>query len=137
MQIYQVKTKKFTGTQYAEIYKKAFVIYKKIKSKTKRRPYIRSAYFDKEKIFLELFWQHLHEKLNFRDKARRVKYFACAIELIQNSKYEPSTKINPNKKSETLYRFSGVLNTGEIFYVQIKEEKDGQKWLVSVFPKDN
>lgn len=137
MKIYQTKIKKLTGTKYAEINKKALNFYKKIKAKTKRRPYVRSAYFDKEKIFLELFWQHLHEKLNFRDKSRRLKYFPCAVELICNSKYDPSAKENPNKNSETLYRFAGMTLDKELFFVQIKEEKNGQKWLVSVFPGDN
>lgn len=137
MKIYQTKTSKLSGTQYAEIYKEAFAFYRQIKSKTKRRPYIRAAYFKKDKIFLELFWHHLHEKLNMRDKARRIKYFSCAIDLIKNSKYEPSSKENPNKRSEILHRFAGMTKDNELFFVQIKEyKKNNQKWLISIFPGD-
>ena len=71
MQTYQTKTSKVSGSSFDEAYKKAFWLYKKIKKKTKRRPYIRSVYFNKQKIFLELFWNHLHEKLNHRDKLRK------------------------------------------------------------------
>ncbi|MDA2936389.1 hypothetical protein MYX06_04195 [Patescibacteria group bacterium AH-259-L05] len=135
MKFYQTKTKKLSGTTYREAYKKAIGFYKEIKSKTKRRPYVRSAYFNKEKIFLETFWHHLHEKKNFRDKARRVKYFPCAIELIEKSRHEPSSKENPNKRSEILHRFAGATKDKELFFVQIREDKrTGQKWLMSVFP---
>lgn len=137
MKIYQSTKKKLPGTQYAEIYKEAFGFYKQIKAKTKRRPYVRAAYFKKDKVFLELFWQHLYEKLNFRDKSRRVKYFSCAVDLIKNSKYEPSSKENPNKKSEILHRFAGMTKDKDLFFVQIKEDKkNGEKWLMSVFPGD-
>lgn len=137
MKIYQTKKQKLSGTQYNEVYKQAFGFYKQIKAKTKRRSYVRSTYFNKEKVFLELFWQHLGQKLNFRDKVRRLKYFSCAIDLIQNSIYEPSSKENPNKKSELLHRFAGMTKDKELFFVQIKEDKKkGEKWLMSVFPGD-
>ena len=135
MKIYKTKVKKLSGTRYADIYKKAFGLYAQIKSKTKRRPYMRSAYFNKDKIFLELFWRHLHEKKNLHDKTRRVKYFPCAIELIRHSRFEPMSKENPNRRSEIVHRFAGVTIEKNLFFVQIKEEKrTGQKWLMSVFP---
>jgi len=135
MQIYQVKSDKLHGTNFSEVCKKAFSLYQIIKKKSKRRPYVRSAYFNKEKIFLELFWQHLHEKLNHRDKVRRVKYFPCAIELIQHSKFNPESKENVDRKSEILHRFAGKTKSGEMFFVQIKaNKKSGQKWFMSVFP---
>ncbi len=137
VQIYRTKAKRLPGTHWHQVIKKAFGQYKKIKSKTKRRPYVRSAYFNKEKIFLELFWNHLHEKANIRDKTRRLKYFPCAIELIENSKYSPTSKENPNRSSEILHRFIGSTPQDEVFFVQIKEEKkSGQKWLISIFPLD-
>jgi len=137
MDAYKTKSRRLPGTHWHQVIEKAFGQYKIIKSKTKRRPYIRSAYFDKEKIFLGLFWHHLHEKTNIRDKTRRLKYFPCAIELVQNSKVKPATKINPNRQEELLHRFAGVTPEGEGFSVQIKEDnKSGQKWLISVFPWD-
>lgn len=125
--------------RYGDISPAAFHLYNQIKKRSKRRLYVRSAYFKKEKIFLELFWKHLTDKKNFKDKTRRVKYFACAIELIENSRFAPISKKNPNNSSEMLYRFYGVTADNELFCVQIKEniKKDKtkkQKFLISTFP---
>lgn len=136
MKIYKTKTEPFSGTRYAEVGYKAFGLYNKIKRKSKRRPYVRSAYFKKEKIFLELFWRHLQDKHSLNDKTRRLKYFSCALNLIKNSRLDPTIRENPDKSSEMLYRFAGMAPDKKIFYVQIKEEKrGGKKWLMSVFPE--
>ncbi len=136
MKIYQVSTKKISGTKYAEVYPKAYALFKELRRKTKRRPNLRSAYFKKDKIFLDYFWEHLHQK-NSRDRTRRLKLYACALELIKNSKNEPTTKENPNKKSEVLHRFAGMTPERELFFVQINEDKKtGQKFLLSVFPSE-
>jgi len=137
MQVYKTKIKKFPGTQFHEVHGPAFGLYTEIKKKTKRRVYVRSAYFNKDKIFLDLFWHHLLKYANWRDRVRRMKYFACAIELIQKSHFEPKTKENPNKQGEILHRFYGTTAENELFYVQIKEDKKkDQKFLISVFPSD-
>lgn len=136
MQYYKTHKDKLAGTHYERLMKKAFDQYQKISHKSKRRPYVRSAYYDKEKIFLSIFWQHLHEK-NLRDKARRLALFPCAIELMEKTKYAPTTKANPNKKGEYLHRFAGSTPDNEIFFVQIKENKQTkQKYFISVFPLD-
>lgn len=84
-----------------------------------------------------LFWQHLHEK-NLRDKARRVAYFPCALELIQKTRCEPTSKENPNRKGEIVHRFAGSTPDNELFFVQIKEDRrTNQKWFISVFPLDD
>ena len=133
---YPTGVKKLPGTNYSEVYKKAFSLYQEIKRKSKRRPYVRSAYFKKTKIFLGIFWQHLHEKRIWRDKIRRIKYFPAAIDLIQNSKFSPITKEDSNKPSEILHRFTGITKDNRLFYVQIKEnKKSAQKYLISVFPE--
>lgn len=135
MKAFQTKKYIIHGTSFSEIKKKALFSYSQIKTLTKRRPYIRSAYFKKDKIFLELFWKHLYEKQNFRDKIRRLKYFDCAIELIKHSNIEPISKENPNKSSEIFHRFTGITSQQDIFFVQIKEDKKtNQKWLMSAFP---
>jgi len=137
MKVYKTKIKKFSGTDFHDVYEKAFGLYSEIKRKTKRRTYVRSAYFNKNKIFLDLFWQHLFRKENWRDRVRRMKYFGCAIELIKNSRFEPKSKENPNVPVEILHRFYGITKDNELFCVQIKEEKKkGQKFLISVFPTD-
>jgi hypothetical protein len=137
MEAYRTKLRKLSGTHWHQVMKKAFGQYKIIKNKSKRRPYIRSAYFGKEKIFLGLFWSHLHEKTNIRDKIRRLKLYPCAMELLQNNKIKPTIKENPNCQNELLYRFVGMTPENELFIVQIKENrKNCQKWLISVFPWD-
>ena len=134
MKTFKTKSVILRGTNYKEISKKAFGLYNGIRRKTKRRPYIRSAYFKKDKIFLGLFWTHIYNK-NYWDQMRRMKFFGCALELIQNSRFEPTSKENPNKPTEILHRFAGVTKNNDLFFVQIKEDKrTSEKWLVSVFP---
>jgi len=134
MKTYQTKYSKLAGTDYHEVYKKAFGCYKKVRAKTKRRPYVRSAYFKKDKIFLAIFWSHLKQK-NWSDRLRRMRYLPCAIELIRHSKFEPTSKENPNKHGEILHRFSGITADKDLFFVQIKEDKKtGQKYFLSTFP---
>lgn len=136
MQTYQTRTNKLTGTDYHEVYKKAESIYRPIKNRTKRRPYVKSKYFTKDKIFLGPFWQHLHLK-NWRDRTRRLKFFPCAVELIRHTTFEPISKENPNNSSEILHRFGGITPDSELFFVQIKEDKrTGHKYLISVFPEE-
>lgn len=136
MKVYQTKVKRLSGTDYREIHSRALNIYRQIKAKTKRRPYIRSAYFKKDKVFLDYFWQHLWQK-NWRDRVRRLKYYPCALDLIKNSRVEPISKQNPNKPTEILHRFAGFTKNKELFFVQIKEDKKtDQKSLMSIFPPE-
>ncbi len=135
MRVYQTKSKKLSGTEFKEVHKKAFDLFKEIKRKSKRRPYVRSAYFKKEKVFISLFWQHLYEKKHYMDQVRRMRFFHCGIELVRFSRFEPESKENPNKRSEILHRFAGETNDKELFFIQIKEDKrSGEKFLISVFP---
>ena len=137
MKAYQTKTAKLVGTDFREVHEKVLAFYRLIKKGTRRKPYVRSAYFKKDKVFLDLFWAHLFEKQNWRDRVRRMKFFPAAIELIRKSKTEPISKENPNRKSEILHRFAGITSKQDIFYVQIKENKQGgAKWLMSVYPDE-
>ena len=133
MNIFKTKKQLIHGTKYSEIYPRALSLYKNIASKTKRRPYIRSEYFKREKIFLDYFWSHIREK-NMRDRVCRLKLYYCAHDLIEHSRVKPNSQPNPMKKSEILYRFTGQTYAGESFYVQIKENKRKQKHFMSVFP---
>lgn len=132
---YSTKIKKLPGTNYAEVRENAMFLFNQIKRKTKRRPYIRSAYFNKQKIFFDYFWQHLFEK-SFKERVRRLKYFGCALDLIKNSRNEPISFENPCRRSEILHRFAGLSKEKELFYAQIKEDKKtNKKYLMSVFPE--
>ncbi len=117
-----------------EVRKEALVMFNQIKRKTKRRPYIRSAYFNKQKIFFDYFWNHLFEK-NFKTRTRRLKYFSCCVDLIKNSRITPTSKENIDNRNEVLHRFMGQTRDKEIFFVQIKEDKkNDKKYLMSCFP---
>jgi len=133
MRAYQSGVSKLSGSNYGEVRKRALGVYKKFLKKTRRRPYVRSAYFEKEKVFLEYFWPHVFQK-NPRERFNRLKYFEAALDLIENSKEQPTMKVNQNNKQEILYRFAGITREKEIFYVQIKENKKiGRKYFMSCF----
>ncbi|MDX9913053.1 MAG: hypothetical protein RBS77_00540 [Candidatus Moranbacteria bacterium] len=132
---YQAKSKKIAGTSYGEVLRNAFRVYDEIKKKTKRRPYVRSAYFKKEKIFLDYFREHIFQKPP-KERMKRLKYFKATVELIQYSKNAPASKENPHRRSEILHRFAGLTKEKELFFVQIKEDKKKKKYLMSCFPPE-
>lgn len=130
---YPVKSQKLTGTSLEELERKAEEIFKDIKRKTKRRPYIRSAYFNKEKIFFDYFWVHLNQKRR-RERQVRLQLFAVAIEIVKNSRNAPISNDNPANRNEILHRFAGLTRDKKLFYVQIKEDKRrSHKYFMSAF----
>jgi len=132
---YLVKAPKITGRSYSDVVRKARRDYNSIAKRTNRNPYVRSPHFNKEKVFLNLFWQHVMQK-HEGDRKKRLRYFNCAIELLEKSRVAPITKRNPNGRNELVHRFTGKTSTGEIFYVQVKEEiGSGRKYFMSVFPE--
>lgn len=132
---FEVRSKPFSGSNYGNIYKKAYVTYKEICKKSKRRTYVRSKYFKGGKIFIAVFWGHLKEK-RFNDRARRLKFYNCALELLTKSKIAPEEFFNTDTK-EFFYRFYGRCKSNEKFIVQIKESgKKKEKQLISIFPLD-
>jgi hypothetical protein len=134
MNFYQSKLNAIGGSDYGEVHRVALDAYKKIAKRTKRRPYIRAVYFKKAKVFLGAFWDHLWQK-SWEDRTRRLKFYLCALDLIQNSRLDPETRDNPNNFKEVVHRFSGKTKDGQIFCVQIKErKKDNEKYFISVFP---
>lgn len=135
MCIYLTKSKKLTGRHRKIIYDKAMHYYKNFLPKTKRKPYLRSQYFNNEKIFFDIFWDHLKQKRQ-AEQTRRLRFLPAALELIKNTHYKPTSKQNPNRLKEILHRFTGSTIDGEVFFVQIKENMNNQKkYLVSIFPK--
>lgn len=130
---YQTKSKKISGTSYGEVMRGTLAAYDEIKKQTKRRPYVRSAYFKKEKIFFDYFREHLFQK-SPKERMRRMRYFRAACELIKNSRFGPIEKTESFEKKEVLYRFSGLTAEKDLFYVQIKEDKRRRKYFMSCFP---
>ena len=88
MNTYQSKFSKVGGKNYKEVLTNARAIYGKIEKRTKRQPYIRSVYFGSQKIFFNLFWNHLYQK-SPKERYKRLKYFQCAIDLIEKTRDHP------------------------------------------------
>lgn len=123
------------GSSSLEVTKAARKVYRQISSQSKRQPYIRSRYFNKEKVFVGSFWPHLLQKRR-SDQVRRLKFFLCAIDLIRQTTALPISIAESQKPGSTLYRFEGLSSEGRHFYVQIIESnKTGRKDFISVFPK--
>jgi len=134
MLIYKAKITRFSGSSWNEVSPKARKLLHKIEKRTRRQPYVRSAYFNKEKVFINYFWPHLKQKPK-AERVKRLRLLPCAIELIENSHHKPAVKTNPNKSKEKLYRFAGATLNKELFFVQIKENKTKAKYFMSVFPE--
>lgn len=129
------QTKAFvpSGSSYHDVIHYARAEFTVVAKRTKRQPYLRSAYFKKEKIFLNYFWPHLLQK-SMSERARRLKLVGCAFELIEQSQNKPTVRLNPNNKNEKMYRFLGLTPNKHVFYVQIKENlKTKKKYFMSVF----
>lgn len=133
-EIKRVKSDLIPGTDYYEIYPLARKYFNRIKGQTKRQPYVRSVYFNKSKVFIEIFWVHLNQK-NRKERNKRLKYYICGIELLRNTKQQPTIKVNPNNTNELLYRFTGATVENKVFHIQIKENiRSKRKDLMSIFP---
>ncbi|MDR1184391.1 MAG: hypothetical protein LBK67_06295 [Coriobacteriales bacterium] len=133
LQVFNSKHQRTKGTSIEELARKARRLFNAESKKSKRTPYIRSAYFDREKVFINLFWPHLSQKPR-GERIKRLRFIACAFDLIHNSRFAPTSRINPNNPSEMLHRFAGVTKDGYLYFVQIKEDmKDGRKSFLSVF----
>lgn len=133
MKIYQSSAELLTGENYIDRERKARKIHKEIASHTKRSPYVRSTYFKKSKIFIKPFWEHLNQKSQY-DRRRRLKYYAVAIDLLRHSTCEPHTRQNPNGDGQIVHRFAGQTKDGNLYYVQVKEDRrTDNKYFMSVF----
>jgi len=130
---YQTNKNIISGTSYAEMKKIVNRLFKNIEKKTKRKPYILSAYFKKQKIFFDYFWIHLFEK-NHKERVKRLRYFEAALYLIRHSRNHPTIEKRETNKKQIFYRFAGLTKNKELFYVQIKEnKKTGSKYFMSCF----
>ena len=134
MQRYNCRSKPIIGSNLATVAPKARRLLRALEKQTKRKPYIRSVYFDGQKVFVSNVWEHIKQK-PIADQVRRLRLLPCAIELIAQTKQKPIQKLNPNKQSEILYRFFGQTKEKRLFCVHIK--KSGRKQeleFMSAFP---
>ncbi|GHU65499.1 hypothetical protein AGMMS49983_13310 [Clostridia bacterium] len=79
-----------------------------------------------------MFWIHLNQK-NPSERRKRIAFVPCAIDLIVNSKVEPSvTGLDETK--DVYYRFFGKTKSGQSFAVQIMKDKKSNRYFMSCFP---
>ncbi len=135
MDYYKTGAGLLPGSNYAEVYRRAKEVFAVVKGKTKRKPYIRSKHFDREKIFFDYFWVHLYQKPP-RERMKRLKYVAAALEVLHQSQYPPKSIVHRHNQHEMLHRFAGVTPHGQKFFVQVKETiSTGTKQFMSTFPE--
>jgi hypothetical protein len=111
--------------------------FRALQKQTKRRPHIRSAYFKKDKLFFDFFWQHMQSK-SVPDRARRLKYVPCALEILRQSRHDPITYVDKYQPGIIKHEFIGKATDGIIFSVIIQQDrKTGKKQLLSIYPKQS
>jgi len=136
MSTYKSKYGLLAGTDYVEAMHAARREYQIIQHRNPRRqPYIRSKYFNGDKVFINIFWNHLAQKRK-GEQIKRAKLLAAAIDLLRNTSVPPETIFSKANLNELLHRFAGETKDGQLFYVQVKEsKKSDRKDFMSVFPK--
>lgn len=135
MKSYQSKACLLPGSSYEEAQIAARKEHKKVIALTKRQPYARSAYFNKSKVFLSVFWDHTMQK-NRKIKTERLKLYLAALDLVRNTRHDPETIMDKNSPSVLLHRFYGITRDHVQYCVQIKQHKrTGRLDLMSVFER--
>lgn len=135
MKSYQSKAGLLPGTSYDEAQVAARREHNKVIALTKRQPYARSAYFNKSKVFLSVFWDHTMSKSR-KTRTERLRLYKAAIDLIRNSRHDPETIIEKNNPTVLLHRFYGITRDKIEYCVQIKQNKrTGRLDLMSVFER--
>lgn len=135
MKVYKSKASLLPGSSYDEVLAQARREHKKIENLTKRQPYVRSTYFNKDKIFISLFWIHLMQK-HRKDRTRRLKLYNAAVDLMRNSRCEPDTIFNKQNLSMLLHRFYGKTRDEIEYCVQVKQNKrSGRLDFMSVYDR--
>lgn len=133
--LYVCKTAQLSGSSYKEIKAAAWLVYHAEQKRSPRREaYIRCPYFNKEKIFVSSFWQHLKQKTP-ADQERRMRLLNCAVEHLGRTTIAPETIVETKLPRVLLHRFYGKTKDGRLFAVQVKEDKrTRRKDFMSVFP---
>lgn len=135
MNVYTSKYPRLPGSSYAEALSHARQEYNVIAHSTKRQPYIKSKYFNGDKVFLKVFWDHVMQK-RLKERTRRLRFYRAALDVLRHSQITPETTFNADERNISLHRFYGVTKDGIYFCVQVKEDKrTGRKDFMSVFDR--
>lgn len=135
--LFSCKTQPLKGHRFVEIMPQARQAFRALQRKTKRRPHVRSAYFNKDKIFFDFFWHHMQRK-SVVDRARRLKYFPCALEVLRQSRQDPGTFVDKYQPNVIKHEFQGKAPDGMTFSIIVQQDrKKGEKQLLSIYPRIN
>lgn len=131
---YRCKAAPLRGHRFVDIMPQVRKEFRTLQKRTKRRPHVRSDYFKKNKIFFDYFWQHMQRK-SVVDRARRLKYFPCALEVLRKSRHNPTTFVDINQPDIIKHEFVAIAPDGVRFSVIIQEDrKTDKKQLLSLYP---
>ena len=135
MNVYTSKYPRLPGSSYDEVLKRSRAEYHVVAQSSKRRPYVRSKYFNSSKIFLDVFWTHLMQK-HPKERRKRLKFYKAALDLLRHSQINPDTITSAEDQRMLLYRFYGITRDGSYFCVQVKEDiRTKRKDFMSVFDR--
>ena len=135
MNVYISKYPRLPGSSYAEALSHARQEYNVIAHSIKRQPYIKSKYFNGNKVFLKVFWDHVMQK-RLKERTRRLRFYRAALDVLRHSQITPKTTFNADDRNISLHRFYGVTKDGIYFCVQVKEDKrTRRKDFMSVFDR--
>ena len=135
MHVYTSKYPRLPGSSYNESLNHARREYNVIAHSTKRQPYVKSKYFNGNKVFLKVFWDHVMQK-RLKERTRRLRFYRAALDVLRHSQITPETTFNADDRNILLHRFYGVTKDGIYFCVQVKEDKrTGHKDFMSVFDR--
>ena len=126
---FKSKHSKLYSTVYSRVFCSARLYYESLIQNPRRKPYVKSKFFDK-KVFLDEFWTQILRR-NLADRRRRLSFYICAIDLIQNTRCEPVIKYEVGKE---FYEFYGIAKNGEKFVVHMRRSKENI-YFMSCFPK--
>lgn len=137
VQAYICSNKTLPGSTTSELITHARQAYHKIQKQTPRRiPYVRSRYFGGQKIFINIYWDHLRQK-SLQERTRRLRFYVASLELIAKTKQHPMISYAKDKSGVIYHRFLGQTQDGHEFYVQISQNKKGRYDFMSAFPVNN
>ena len=88
MNVYTSKYSRLPGSSYNESLNHARREYNVIAHSTKRQPYVKSKYFNGNKVFLKVFWNHVMQK-RLKERTRRLRFYRAALDVLRHSKITP------------------------------------------------
>lgn len=138
MSYFQSKYHQLPGTSYQEVINAAYYHHQKLQRRNpRRRVYVRSKYFKRDKVFLTLFWPHLLQKRK-GEQIRRAKLYLCALDLLRNYQDLDGAVIDRSHPESVLLRFKGRTKDGVLFIVQVKYQiRSDRRDFISVYPTNN